>query len=179
MKITPYVLTDTESPYAGKTYRELYTNLVPFTMYPQNIDPVIVTPTEASEVMTNKTSIGVDNIVNWAVRDIAGDFAPPATVAITVEGVTTVISNNIDIAGGSIRAVSGSHKFQFDSTGAKTVVLTVTDKDGTSATRTIFYMIDPSKNVIVYPHGANRSNVSSISSPSTAFHAAILAMILL
>ena len=165
VKITPYVLTDTESPYAGKTYRELYTNLVPFTMYPQGVDPIIVTPSEASEVMTNKTSIGVDNIVNWAVRDIAGDFAPPATVAITVEGVTTVISNNIDIAGGSIRAVSGSHKFQFDSTGPKTVILTVTDKDGRPATRTILYMIDPSKNVIVYPHGANRSNVSSISSP--------------
>jgi len=165
VKITPYVLTDTESPYAGKTYRQLYTNLVPFTMYPQNIDPVIVTPTEASETVTNKTSIGVDNIVNWAVRDIAGDFAPNATVAITVEGVTTVISNNIDIAGGSIRAVSGTYKFQFDSTGAKTVILTVTDKDGASTTRTILYMIDPSKNVIVYPHGANRSNVSSISSP--------------
>lgn len=163
--ITPYVLTDTPSPYAGKTYRELYTNLVPYTIYPQNIDPVIVTPTEASETVTNKTSIGVDNVVNWAVRDIAGDFAPNATVAITVEGVTTVISNNIDTAGGSVRAASGTYKFHFDSTGAKTVILTVTDKDGASATRTILYMIDPSKNVIVYPHGANRSNVSSASAP--------------
>ncbi|MBQ8125968.1 MAG: DUF1735 and LamG domain-containing protein [Kiritimatiellae bacterium] len=163
--ITPYVLTDTPSPYAGKTYRELYTNLVPYTIYPQNIDPVIVTPTEASETVTNKTSIGVDNTVNWAVRDIAGDFAPNAAVAITVEGVTTVISNNIDVAGGSVRTAAGTYKFQFDSTGAKTVVLTVTDKDGASVSRTIFYMIDPSKNVHVYPHGANRSNVSSISSP--------------
>ena len=163
--ITPYVLTDTPSPYAGKTYRELYTNLVPFTMYPRNIDPVIVTPAEASETVTNKTSIGVDNVVNWAVRDIAGDFAPNATVAITVEGVTTVISNNIDVAGGSVRTAAGTYKFQFDSTGPKTVILTVTDKDGKPASRNIFYMIDPSKNVHVYPHGANRSNVSSISSP--------------
>ena len=163
VKITPVILTDGTSTY-GITYKELYKNLQPFAVYPQNVAPEILEPPEAYETITNQASIGVEYSRPWMVSDVTGDFkSTTAKVELTVEGQTTTIAAGTEADESTITA-GGNFTFTFNSTGAKTVTLTVTDKDGAQTTRNLYFMIDPAKNVYVYPHGGNNSALSTLSS---------------
>ena len=108
-----------------------------------NERPTIILPIETG--LTNDAAINVNIPIKWKVTDVDADLTNALTVAWTTsEGTYQEFTG--DVAEGVFTNV-------FTSGGAKTVTMTVTDKDDASASVTLYYRVAPSKRVNVYPQG--------------------------
>ena len=108
-----------------------------------NERPTIILPIETG--LTNDAAINVNIPIKWKIADVDADLTNALTVAWTTsEGAYQEFRG--DVAEGVFTNV-------FTSGGAKTITLTVTDKDDGSSSVTLYYRVAPSKRVNVYPQG--------------------------
>ena len=113
-------------------------------VYLVNDDPVIVTPIETGE--TNSAAINVNIPIKWKIDDVDADMTNGLTVTwITSEGRTAEFTGP--------DAYEGVFTNMFTEGGAKTVTITVTDKDDGRSSVTLYYRVAASKRASVYPQG--------------------------
>ena len=108
-----------------------------------NERPTIILPIETG--LTNDAAINVNIPIKWKITDVDADLTNGLTVAWTTsEGLYQEFTGDV---------AEGVFTNMFTSGGAKTVTLTVTDKDDGSASVTLYYRVAPSKRVNVFPQG--------------------------
>lgn len=113
----------------------------------KNVDPVFTKPYDTTNV--TEVAIGQEIKIDWMIDDIVIDLRDGMTVSVTGDGDSlTVTSTN-----GYREVKSGSYTTTFKSGGDKVVYLTVEDKDGGRAQRTIRYHVNPSLNLYLTPQG--------------------------
>ena len=114
-------------------------------VYVFNENPTIVQPVETG--FTNDAAINVNIPIRWVISDVDADMTNDH---LTVTW-TTSEGRYQEFKGSEV--ATGVFTNMFTSGGEKTVTVTVTDKDGGSASATLYYKVAPSKRVNVYPQG--------------------------
>lgn len=113
-------------------------------VYVLNDNPIIVLPIETGE--TNDAAINVNMPIKWKIDDVDADMTNGLTVTwITSEGRTA------EFTGPDV--YEGVFTNMFTEGGAKTVTITVTDKDDGRSSVTLYYRVAASKRASVYPQG--------------------------
>ena len=113
-------------------------------VYVFNENPTIVQPVETG--FTNDAAINVNIPIRWVISDVDADMTNDLTVTWTTSEGRYQEFKGSEVA-------TGVFTNMFTSGGDKTVTITVTDKDGGSASATLFYKVAPSKRVHIYPQG--------------------------
>ena len=131
-------------------------------LYILNREPSILRPTQQVDPKDEKpietvTTIGSENKLSWGIKDVEADKRAMTVEWMTSEGnrVTYHQGTGVDTETDKYMddVMSGTHTFKFTSAGSKTITMTVTDKDGDSASRTFYYIIEASKSMTMVPHG--------------------------
>jgi len=123
-------------------------------MYVANEAPTIVFPVDTGA--TNDAAINVQIPLSWKIADVDFDLTNKLTVVWTTsEGVREEFKGS-DVVDGVFTNV-------FKSGGAKTVTMTVTDKDGGVSSVTLYYKVAASKQVYVYPMGPYYGGLTPLS----------------
>ena len=113
-------------------------------VYVLNDNPVIVTPIETG--VTNDAAINVNIPIKWKIDDVDADMTNGLTVTWT-----TSEGRMAEFTGPN--AYEGVFTNMFTEGGAKTVTITVTDKDDGRSSVTLYYRVAASKSASVYPQG--------------------------
>lgn len=116
-----------------------------FTFSIDNVNPRFVRPVDTTNVTT--VAIGQEVKIDWTVKDIEIDLRDGLTVEITGDCEPMTITSKF----GEVDSRTGSYTTSFTSGGDKTIILTVTDKDGGSHTLTRYYYVKPSLNLYLTP----------------------------
>ena len=130
-------------------------------IYVVNRAPQILNPAEKldkdGEPVSSTTTIGSDNSLTWAVKDVTSDEKRMTVTWETSEGQRVTYHQGVGTDTATDKYVtdvmSGTHVFKFTSAGEKSITMTVMDKDGDSESRTFYYTINPSKTLKLIPHG--------------------------
>ena len=123
-------------------------------MYVKNEAPTIVLPLDTG--MTNDAAINVYIPIKWKIDDVDADRTNNLTVVWTTsEGLVQEFKGN-DV-------FEGVFTNMFNAGGAKTVTMTVTDKDDSISSVTLYYRVSPSKRVNVYPMGPYDGGLTPLS----------------
>ena len=131
----------------GQPYSSVYMP-AKVKMYVANEAPQIVLPLDPGT--TNDAAINVNMPIAWKIDDVDADLTQNLTVTwSTSEGAMQQFTG-ADVHQGVFTNV-------FKTGGAKTVTITVTDKDNGMSSRTLYYKVSPSKAVFVHPYGPYRS----------------------
>ena len=136
------VITETVNE-DGIPYKDVY---LPTTerVFVNNENPKILLPQDTG--VTNDAAVNVNLPIKWKIDDVASDLTNGLTVAWTTsEGRYEEFSGS-DVS-------EGVFTNMFTSGGAKTVTITVTDKDGGSSSVTLYYRVAASKRANIYPQG--------------------------
>ena len=148
--VTAKVVTETLNE-DGIALKDVY---LPVTekMYVANEVPSIVLPFDTGS--TNDAAINVQIPIKWKVDDVDSDLTNNLTVVWTTsEGIRQeFVGNNIS---------EGVFTNIFKTGGAKTVTMTVTDKDDRPNSVTLYYYVSPSKLVTVLPFGPYMSGANT------------------
>ena len=150
--VTAKVVTEDKNE-DGIAFKDVY---LPATekMYVANEAPVIIMPFFTGS--TNDAPINVDIPLKWKVSDVDFDLNENLTITWTTSEGDLFETNGNDVA-------EGLFTTRFRSGGAKTVTMTVADKDGSSASVTLYYKVAASKQVYVFPMGPYYGGLTSLS----------------
>ena len=145
------VTTDTNED--GIEFKDVY---LPVTekMYVANENPTIVFPISTGG--TNDASINVEYNLSWKIADVDFDLADGLSVVWTTSEGDRWVAPGTDVS-------EGVYVAKFKTGGAKTVTMTVTDKDGGVSSVSLFYKVAASKQVYVYPMGPYDGGLTSLS----------------
>ena len=163
-RFTAEVITETEAPNSGgKTWKEYYTfDPNGLTIFVMNVAPEIAGAND--NTITNVATLNVPYTIRWGVSDVMPDMTSsvPLQVSWNVPGEGIFDSVLTDVTS---RSVSTNFTFTFTKQGntIRKVVLTVTDKDGGSASREYVFQIDPQKPVSVIPIGPQTKGQTTLS----------------
>ncbi len=147
--VTARVITDTLNAY-NQPWSEYYRAGSEY-VYIDNVAPVISRPGESS--VTNKVTLNSEKVFNWDVKDIAEDLTNGLTVTWTSSGGEQTTFTGPDVA-------TGSYTNTFTSEGPLQVSVLVEDKDGGQATRTWYFVVNPTKQVTINPYGPAGSTLT-------------------
>ena len=148
--VTARVVTETLNE-DGIALKDVY---LPVTekMYVANEVPTIVLPFNTG--VTNDAAINVQIPIKWKIDDVDADLTNNLTVVWTTsEGIRQEFVGD-DISEGVFTNI-------FKTGGAKTVTMTVTDKDDGPNSVTLYYYVSPSKLVTVLPFGPYMSGANT------------------
>ena len=161
---TAAVTNETVAPNSGnKKWKDYYTfDPNGLTIYVMNVSPEIAGSND--NTITNVATLNVPYTIRWGVSDVMPDMTSsvPLKVSWNVPGEGIFDS---DLTGVTSRSVTTNFTFTFTKQGAtvRKVVLTVTDKDGGSASREYVFQIDPQKPVSVIPLGPQTKGQTPLS----------------
>ena len=147
--VTARVTTDTLNQY-DQPWSDYYKPGSEY-IYIDNVAPVISRPAESA--ITNKVTLNSEKVFAWSVKDIAEDLTNGLTVTWTSSGGEQVTFTGPDVA-------TGSYTNTFTAEGPQQVSVLVEDKDGGQATRTWYFMINPTKQVTINPYGPAGSTLT-------------------
>ncbi len=140
----------------GKKWSEYYGyDRDSFVITVDNVAPVIAGIPDTNAI---PAAINVPQKIKWTVSDIIPDMTNGMVATWQVEGATYDVPVNA-----TGKTFSDTFEATFTSAGNKTVTLTVTDKDGGYDIRRYYFYVEPSKEVLLYPHYPQPDPVSKLS----------------
>ena len=135
------VTNETIAPNSGgKTWKEYYTwDPNGFTIDVLNAAPQLFVM--GGNMATNYTALKWQNMISWRVSDVLSDMTNGLTSTWTIQSEGTVVQPLTNVTG---QTYSGSFTFAFTKPGpaVRSVVQTLTDKDGGSTSRQYYYFVD-------------------------------------
>ena len=138
---TAAVTNETVAPNSGgKTWKEYYAfDPNGFTVYVMNAAPQLFVM--GGNMATNYTALKWQNMISWRVSDVLSDMTNGLTSTWTIQSEGTVVQQLTNVTG---QTYSGSFTFAFTKPGpaVRSVVQTLTDKDGGSTSRQYYYFVD-------------------------------------
>lgn len=164
-RLTAAVTSEAASP-SGTPWNELYTPAVSYFRLQNSAPVVTVDPDFEGQDSETNAMLGVTFAPNerfnfrWSVSDVLGDLV------YSEHGTSNLIVTCSVIGGYEIGTVtnesSGVFSVWFEKPGINKLKITATDKDGdTGNSKVVWFYIEPSKNVFLYPYGPSRAAVDS------------------
>ena len=166
-RITATVSADSAALDAeGKTWMSGDCELTVLNRAPSILMPAERKDAEGNPISTT-TTINETQSVGWSVTDVDADLSGLAVTWVTSEGQRMEYVQGTGADTDTRKYVadvrSGTHAFYFTGSGEKTVIMTVTDKDGGQSSTTLYYSIAASKTMEILPQGPSSGNGTTLS----------------
>lgn len=160
-------VTSTDASGSGTPWNELYTPAVTYFRLQNSLPEITVDPDYVGQNSETNAVMGITYAPNerfnfrWSVSDVAGDLV------YSEHGTSNLIVTCQVIGGYEIGSVtnqsSGTFSVWFEKPGINKIKITAIDKDETTpvSSDAIWFFVEPSKNVYLYPYGPSRAAVDS------------------
>ena len=133
-------------------------------VYVLNVEPEIFVESKFADCIdaSNAWEIAKNERVkiNWTVSDIEPDMTNAMTVTCTVKG-GQVSGESSFTSSNEVSVANGTFEVYFSESGYNYVILKATDKDGGSSEARVYFHIESSKNLFLYPSKPSSSALDS------------------